>query len=131
LTRRFAERGPEGLETLTLILSDYLGRAFKRVLVLGGDIENYYGDGFLAIWPTATGKQSAGIATAKACAAALIQEFDDFPVALDLRLRIRCAVVAGSMFAVEAGGVAGRWLWCIAGPCLEELGPLLEKSRPG
>lgn len=131
LTQRYAERGSSGIEQLTLKLSDYLGGMFALIRAAGGDLENFYGDGFLAAWPAAEGDLGAAVAAAESCAAAIVARFDDVEAEPGVRLRIRVAIVAGALFAVEAGGVDGRWAWFLAGECLDGLGPMLQATAAG
>src|SRR5215813_3831033 len=71
LTREFSSRGDAGLEQLTDAVSNYFGRLFDNVTAVGGDIENTYGDGFLAFWETDANGVAAATQKAFRCASDL------------------------------------------------------------
>jgi class 3 adenylate cyclase/tetratricopeptide (TPR) repeat protein len=131
LTRKFTSEGDAGLEQLTVAVSDYFGRLFDRVTLAGGDIENTYGDGFLAFWP-AEGRGVAGaVRSAQHCAVDLTTNFDHFRIGADVEFRLRAIVLEGEVFAVKAGGVDDHWLFFLAGDCLSEVTDLLSHADLG
>jgi tetratricopeptide (TPR) repeat protein len=134
LTQRYLDKGDAGVEELSLIVSDYLGKLFDVVASFGGDIEDIYGDGFLAFWSfpgdAAGGKENA-LGQAARCAAEIVDNYDRYRAPGEVEVRIRIAVVVGELFALRVGGIAGQWMFCLAGPCLLQLSDLLARARPG
>lgn len=130
LTRRYADRGADGIETLTHIIDDFLGRLLDTVARWRGDVEDLYGDGMLAFWPAEPGADLP-VAQALGCAAELVARFDGFEAAPGVTLRLRAAVVAGDCFGLQLGGVSEHWLFVLAGNCLTEFGALLDAAGPG
>src|SRR3954452_3009043 len=106
LTRLYADRGADGIETLTQIIDDFLGRLLDTVASWGGDVEDLYGDGILAFWPVQPGAELP-VARALACASELASRFDRFEAAPGVILRLRAAAVAGNCFGLRLGGMFG------------------------
>jgi len=131
LTREFSSRGDAGLEQLTVAVSDYFGRLFDNVTATGGDIENTYGDGFLAFWVADETGIVPAARSAWACASDLTTNFDRFRVGAGSEFRLRAAVLEGHVFAVKAGGADDHWLFFLAGDCLSEVSGLLSTAGPG
>ncbi len=131
LTRKFTSQGDAGLEELSVAVSDYFGRLFDRVALAGGDIENTYGDGFLAFWPTEEGRNTAAVRSAQLCAIDLTTNFDHFRIGADVEFRLRAVVLEGEVFAVKAGGIGDHWLFFLAGDCLSEVTDLLSHAELG
>src|SRR5262249_28325746 len=104
LTREFSSRGDAGLEQLTLAVTEYFGKLFDVVDTTGGDIENTYGDGFLAFWVADVAGINAAVRNAYACASQLVTSFDHYRVAPGFEFRLRAAVLEGDVFAIKVGG---------------------------
>ena len=130
LTQLFADQGPDGIERLTRIVDDFIGQLLDTVARWGGDVEDLYGDGVLAFWPSDAASPPP-INRALACAAELVARFDGFAAAPGVTLRLRAAAVAGDCYALQLGGVGGHWLFLLAGDCLSALGALLDKAQSG
>ncbi|MBR0829841.1 AAA family ATPase [Bradyrhizobium manausense] len=131
LTRECSSKGEIGLEQLAVAVSDYLGRLIDSVTAAGGDIENTYGDGFLAFWPVEGDAISLAARKAWLCASELTTNFDRFQSSVGSEFRLRTAVLEGDVFAIKAGGAGGHWLFFLAGDCLSEVSDLLSKASPG
>lgn len=131
LTREFSSSGDAGLEQLTIAVSDYFGRLFAEVAAAGGDIENTYGDGFLAFWTEEEDGIAAAARQAWQCALQLTRDFDRFGIGAGSEFRLRTAVLEGHVFAVKAGGAAGHWMFFLAGDCLSQVSGLLSAASPG
>jgi class 3 adenylate cyclase len=130
LTQLFEDQGADGVESLTRIIDDFLSKLLDTVARWGGDVEDLYGDGILAFWPTDTGKPPPA-AQALGCAAELVARFDRFGAAPGVTLRLRAAAVAGDCFALQLGGLSDHWLFLLAGDCLGALGMLLDAAQSG
>ena len=131
LTRVYQDKGDEGVEELSLIISEYLGRLIDCVFAWGGDIENLYGDAILAFWPETAPDPAAAMRLALGCAADMVGRHDNHIAPGGVALRIRAAVVAGDLSAVQAGGGDGEWIFMLSGDCLGEIPPLLRLAQPG
>ena len=131
MTREFSARGDAGLEQLTTAVSDYFGRLFDHVTAAGGDIENTYGDGFLAFWEAGENEIATAARKASLCASELTSNFDRFRIGDGSEFRLRAAVLEGHIFAIKAGGADGHWLFFLGGDCLSEISHLLSTAKPG
>ena len=131
LTRVYQDKGDEGVEELSLVISEYLGRLIDCVFAWGGDIENLYGDAILAFWPATEPDPAAAMRMALGCAADIVGRHDNHIAPGGVALRIRVAVVAGDLSAVQAGGGDGEWIFMLSGDCLGEIPPLLRLAQPG
>jgi len=131
LTRIYQDKGDEGVEELSLIISEYLGRLIDCVFAWGGDIENIYGDAILAFWPETATDPAAATRLTLGCSADIVRRHDNHIAPGGVALRIRAAVVAGDLCAVQAGGGDGEWIFMLAGDCLGEIPPLLRLAQPG
>jgi class 3 adenylate cyclase len=130
LTQVFEDQGADGIESLTRVIDDFLGKLLDTVARWGGDVEDLYGDGILAFWAADTGKPPPA-ARALGCAAELVARFDRFAAAPGVTLRLRAAAVAGDCFALQLGGFSDHWLFLLAGDCLGALGTLLDAAQSG
>lgn len=131
LTRLYQDKGDEGVEQLSLIISEYLGRLIDCVFRWGGDIENLYGDAILAFWPETASDPTAAMRLALGCAADIVALHDNHIAPGGVTLRIRVAVVHGDLSAIQSGGGGGEWTFMMSGDCLGEIPPLLRLAQPG
>ena len=132
LTERLAERGPEGVETLTGILNDYFGRLVDEIEAQGGDVVKFAGDALLAIWPTSD-KQSLreAVRVATQCALRVQGTLKDYRAADGERLSMKVAIGAGKVQAFHIGGVFGRWEFAIAGDPVSQVKAVNAACEPG
>ncbi|MBS0643392.1 MAG: AAA family ATPase [Proteobacteria bacterium] len=130
LTRLYHRKGDEGVEALSRIISDYLGKAIDRVFTWGGDIENLYGDALLAFWPETSQGLKVSAERAVACASAIVGDLDNY-LSGGTVLRIRAAVVAGDLHAVRIGTETGQWHFMLTGPSFDDLPRMLQRARSG
>lgn len=131
LTRVYQDKGDEGVEQLSLIISEYLGRLIDCVSGWGGDIENLYGDAILAFWPETASDPTEAMRRALGCAADIVALHDNHIAPGGVTLRIRVAVVHGDLSAIQTGGEGGEWTFMMSGDCLGEIPPLLRLAQPG
>jgi hypothetical protein len=101
------------------------------VFAWGGDIENLYGDAILAFWPETAPDPAAAMRLMLGCAADIVGRHDNHIAPGGVALRIRVAVVAGDLSAVQTGGGDGQWTFMLSGDCLGEIPPLLRLAQPG
>lgn len=131
MTRLYQDRGDAGVEELALIVGRFLGGLIDRVFGWGGDIEKLYGDAFLAFWPASEADREGALRNALGCAADLIAHYDNRTVGDATVLRLRGALAAGEVRAVQVGGRSGQWHFFITGPCLSNLSDMLAAAPPG
>ena len=131
MTRLYQGRGDAGVEELALIVGRYLGGLIDRVFAWGGDIEKLYGDAFLAFWPASQGDREGSLRSALGCASEMIAHYDNQLAEDGTALRLRGALAAGNLRAVQVGGRSGQWHFFVAGPCLSSLSDMLAVASPG
>jgi class 3 adenylate cyclase len=131
MTRLYHDRGEAGVEELALIVGRYLGGLIDRVFAWGGDIEKLYGDAFLAFWPASDTDRQGALRSALGCASDMIARYDSQTVGDGTVLRLRGALAAGDLRAVQVGGRSGQWHFFIAGPSLSSLSDMLAVAPSG
>jgi class 3 adenylate cyclase/tetratricopeptide (TPR) repeat protein len=125
--------GPEGIEYLASGLNRYLGALVDLVHRHGGDVQCFAGDALLAVWPTSHDRASLPrqVARASACALETQRSLASFEVTPGVEVRLRAAISAGDAPLLHLGGVGGRWLFCVAGDAVRQIGATLPKVRTG
>jgi class 3 adenylate cyclase/tetratricopeptide (TPR) repeat protein len=130
LTRLYQEKGEAGVEELSLIIGDYLGKIIERVFAWGGDVENIYGDALLAFWPETGAGFKTAMAHALGCAADIVGRHDLYEAPGGVVLRVRAAAVAGDLFFAQAG-VSDDFVFMLTGACLLDIEAMLGRALPG
>ena len=130
LTRLYQEKGEAGVEELSLIIGDYLGKIIERVFAWGGDVENIYGDALLAFWPETEAGFTTAMTHALGCAADIVGRHDLYEAPGGVVLRIRAAAVAGDLFFAQAG-VSDEFVFMLTGACLLDIEAMLGCALPG
>ena len=131
MTRLYQDRGDAGVEELALIVGRYLGGLIDLVFAWGGDIEKLYGDAFLAFWPASEPDRDGAVRNALGCASVMVSCYDNQITEDGTALRLRGALAAGDLCAVQAGGRSGQWHFFLAGPSLSSLSDMLAVAPPG
>ena len=131
MTRLYQDRGDAGVEELALIVGRYLGGLIDLVFAWGGDIEKLYGDAFLAFWPALEPDRDALVRSALGCASEMVSCYDNQVTEDGTALRLRGALAAGDLRAVQAGGRSGQWHFFLAGPSLSSLPDMLAVATAG
>ena len=123
--------GDAEVEELALIVGRYLGGLIDLVFAWGGDIEKLYGDAFLAFWPASEPDRDGAVRNALGCASVMVSCYDNQITEDGTALRLRGALAAGDLCAVQAGGRSGQWHFFLAGPSLSSLSDMLAVAPPG
>jgi class 3 adenylate cyclase/tetratricopeptide (TPR) repeat protein len=133
LAEQLASRGPAGAEELSQLLNVYFGQLIDLVGIHGGDIVKFAGDGLLAMWPTDVRGEDLATVTYRAAQCGLLIQgmLHDQQVAEDVRLSLRVAVGAGTIFAAHVGGVHGRWELLLIGEAVVQSGIAQGHAQPG
>ncbi len=131
MTRLYQDRGDAEVEELALIVGRYLGGLIDLVFAWGGDIEKLYGDAFLAFWPASEPDRDGAVRNALGCASVMVSCYDNQITEDGTALRLRGALAAGDLCAVQAGGRSGQWHFFLAGPSLSSLSDMLAVAPPG
>ena len=132
ITERMAARGPEGAETLAGLLNIYFGRLIDHVHQRGGVVFSFTGDGLIAAWASSAGEKlgdTLHIATDGALALAGTES--EHPEIDGVRLSVRLGVSAGTLRALELGGLHGRRFSLLGGAPLEAAAEASEVVAPG
>lgn len=134
ITERFAAEGPQGAERLAGAFDVCFGGVFDRILARGGDVLAFAGDAVLALW-LADGPADEALANATdraaRCGHEVLARFDGHPLGQGDSFRLRAALGAGDLDALEVGGVAGRWECLVVGDALEQARAADTQGRPG
>ncbi len=134
LTDLLAKTEPEGLEELTRLLNDSFQRIIEPIVVEGGDVVGFSGDGITAVFPAT---QSFPIATRLAYQAGLavqaaMAEIGQLQTSAgQVTLGIKVAIGAGEIGAVVAGGVRDRWEYIITGEPLRQIAIVESLAQRG
>ncbi|MCP4423053.1 MAG: AAA family ATPase [Chloroflexi bacterium] len=132
LTEQMAQRGPEGVETLSTLLNDYFSRLISLIAAHGGEVVKFAGDALLALWP-ADSEDELATATQRAaqCGLEIQAALHDTAVAPGIVLSLRIAVSAGETWVVHVGGILSRWEFTFAGDPFAHIGRAQEQTEPG
>lgn len=129
LARRFADRGAEGAEALSELITDYFGRTGDVVVEHGGEPLFFGGDSVISIF-RADGELGDATRRAAAAAAAIhrlpIEGAED-PIA---QLRY-AAVTAGDIRIMEVGGHDDRWAPLVVGDAIGQLAGAIRAAGRG
>lgn len=132
ITERALLEEDRGAERVQEALNTFFGRIADLVLASHGEILAYPGDAVLCMWPANPDTEEVEcVRRAAACAAAIIEQVHGLRIDDDLVLRVRVSVAAGPVWRAIAGGVSGHWEALVGGAALSDLGPALERARPG
>src|SRR6476646_11549859 len=131
LTETFVKRGPEGVEQLSQLLNDYLGKLINLLTAQGGDMVKFAGDGLLAMWPAGDEPLSVVTQRAAQCGLAVQNALHQYPAAEGISLSLRVVVGVGDIFATHIGGLYQRWEFLIAGSPLVQVSIAKPQTEPG
>ncbi len=132
LTERLAARGPSGAEDLTRYLNSCFGELIELITSAGGDTVKFAGDALLALWRADRADDLPAIALVVAEVALKIQtRLHHFSVGDGIHLSLKVALGAGSVAALQLGGVFHRWELLVAGGPLSQCGVANGQASPG
>lgn len=129
LTERIATQGPEGVETITLILNDYFTRMLETIHAHGGDVVKFAGDALLAIWRE--DQQTDAYLQAASCALALQEQLRQYSPAENVFLRVRIGLGAGEAVIAFVGGLLQRWEFVVTGSPVSQASLAQVDAKPG
>ncbi len=133
LTEYLVQRGPEGVEQLSIILNAYFGQLIELVISHGGDIVEFTGDGILALWQTVATDEDLATVTYRAaqCGLAAQHILRDHLVADGFRLTLRVGIGTGEVYIATVGGERGRWELLVAGSPITQAINAQKLADPG
>jgi len=135
IAERLAASGPEGVEELSRLVSQWFGVMVGIIEDHGGDVIRFAGDAPIAVFtPHEPGHQlNDAVASAAACAVALRDAMRHLRTAdaADANVALRTGIGAGEVTAVVAGGVDGRWEWVVGGSPLQQMADAERIAAPG
>ncbi|MEI7556465.1 adenylate/guanylate cyclase domain-containing protein [Candidatus Chlorohelix sp.] len=143
LAEQLAQRGPVGAETLSALLNNYFGQLIECVLLHGGDVVKFAGDGVLAVWNVSNTKDTLETAVLRAtqCAIEIQERLNDYAPSEVARLFIRIGIGAGELFTIHLGGVnfqdkngnqlPPRWEVQLTGTPLAQMNNAIGVAQPG
>jgi class 3 adenylate cyclase len=118
LAERLARTGPQGAETLSVLLDDVFGRLIDRVRGRGGDVVKFAGDALIAAWPFASADPAQATLQAVQCAVEARAELHGKTVAADTTLGLHMGIAAGSGSVLHLGGQDGTFRPLVGGPVM-------------
>ncbi len=129
LTEALAQRGAQGIESLSQILNAVFGALVETVYAYGGDIVKFSGDALLAWWPLTETASSLQAITAAQAMQTVMRRFDQVatpagPMPLALRIGVGC----GPLTVMVVGNATQQHFVC-SGPALEAA-TAAEKCAP-
>jgi class 3 adenylate cyclase len=145
LSQQFSSHGNIGIESL----SGHINRLFSSVIAAiykaGGDVIKFMGDALLIMFSKHRDKELVNYNSsnyssptltdlslrAVRCALSIHSEFDYFPAMEGLVLRLHSGIAAGSIQAVNVGGISDRFEFLLLGNALEELGYAMNCAGKG
>ncbi len=128
-----AERGPAGTEELSWALNAYFDQLLSIITEHGGDPIKFAGDAILAVWHADThagGLPSATLAAVR-CGLSLQDSLSHYEAAPNIFQSLRVCIAAGSMQALQVGGVGERWHVLTGGTPFSEIGLVEKHAQPG
>lgn len=132
LAGNLCRQGPRGVEQLSSIMRHMFGTVTDLALDHGGDVLYFAGDAVAAHFPVGAAELEADTVL-RACMAAraAIDTLSASPQLSEHTLRLRAAIGAGAYFAVEVGGVDGRWICLVNGPAVHDARVADAACAPG
>lgn len=143
LAEQLAQRGPVGAEILSALLNNYFGQLIECVLLNGGDVVKFAGDGVLAVWNVRNTKDNLETAILRAtqCAIEIQGRLNDYAPSEVARLFMQIGIGAGELFTIHLGGVnfqdkngnqlPPRWEVQLTGTPLTQMNKATGVARPG
>jgi predicted ATPase/class 3 adenylate cyclase len=133
LTEQMAERGPDGVETLTSAMNRYFGGMIDCIGDHGGEVVSFAGDAMLALWPAAATDDglAAAVHAAARCAVVLGAQDADVAAGVEARLKVRLAIGVGDLSGVQVGGMGGRIYCFLMGRPLERVAEAISHAAAG
>ncbi len=135
LAEALAQIGPEGPEELTRLLNGYFSRMIDLLSSQGGEVVKFSGDALTVVFPGH--EEPLGHAARRAWQAAqamqeAMAEFNLLGTSLGaITLEMRIGIGAGSVLAMQVGGVYGRWEYVIAGDPVRQAAEAELRAAPG
>ena len=129
LTDRLFQSGERGAEELSNILNSCFGLLTDIVAAHGGDIGNFIGDGFIALWPKDQFEHATHLAAQ--CALALREGMNDWSKNASVPLKQRTVVESGAFCFCKLGGRGDRWQFCVVGAPFLNMGALYKTVSVG
>ncbi|MGE3819310.1 MAG: AAA family ATPase, partial [Isosphaeraceae bacterium] len=132
LTEQLLKLGPSGVEALSELLNRYFGRLICLIEGHGGDVLKMAGDSLLAVWRTTDPAENLNEALlgAAQCGLAVHEELAGLPAKEGVRLSCRIGIGAGTLWALDVGGVRDRWELLIAGEPLAQIARAYHRAAP-
>ncbi|GBG26506.1 Adenylate cyclase type 10 [Hondaea fermentalgiana] len=115
LSENLCSRGPEGVDELSEIISDFLGALIKIVKAYGGDIVAFAGDALIITWVTRPSDL-------------VYQTLRVFQCGLELasltrpQLTLHIGIASGKTHFTIIGGTDGSWNWLVIGEAIVRMG---------
>jgi class 3 adenylate cyclase/tetratricopeptide (TPR) repeat protein len=116
LSEQLAERGAEGVETLTQVLNGYFGQLIDLITAHGGDVIKFAGDALLAFWAVPSDMELGDVTRLAAqCGLKVQLVLQSYASHSGHRLSMRMGISAGKVAMVSVGGIFKRWEWVLVG----------------
>ena len=104
LTEKYTVSSERGADALTVTLNDYIGKIVSHILDMGGDVLKFAGDAILAVWRVKSrGDLPETVAQAIKSSLIIQQHCDNQETEVGVKLRVKIAISAGTMFSTFLG----------------------------
>jgi predicted ATPase/class 3 adenylate cyclase len=132
LADQLAQRGPNGIEEISLVLNTYFGQLIELIQLHGGDIVKFAGDALMALW-SVDGQQNLteAILRAAQCGLSVQALLDNYKIEEGLNLSLRIGIGVGAISIAHLGGIYGRREFLIAGEPILQLKEAQHQAQPG
>jgi len=132
LAEKLAQRGPQGVESLSKLLNDYFKNLTDKVMEHGGDVVNLAGDGLLAIWKANDTNELNNLSQLAAqCAFAAQKELHNFKTSTGEILTMRIGIGMGSTRAIYIKTANNEWEYFFEGSSIEDAHQAENFASPG
>ena len=131
MSEEVSRREAGGAEIILEGVNSCMEPLVRAVLVHGGDVTSFTGDGIQAVWPSEEDAQGDDVLRAAAAAHQALALVDGLVVPPGFGLRLRVGISTGPVSCAVVGGVAGHWLAVIGGPGMATADRSQSEARPG
>ncbi len=135
LTERLSDAGGEGPEELTRLLNQYFTRLIKELEAEAGEVVKFSGDALIVLFSAE--QQDLPYAIRRAQQAAqrmqnMLTEMGPLNSSVGpVKVEIKIGIGVGAVYAMEVGGLLGRWEFVVAGQALQDAAHAQTQAKPG
>ncbi len=134
-TEALQEQGDEGIEEITDVLNACFTPMIDILASESGEVVKFSGDALMVMFPAEDNTLGMVVRRARQ-AADRLQEHVSSTEATDssigmIKLSMKVGIGCGDVFAMQVGGLLGRWEYVIAGEPVRQAAEAEGRARPG